>query len=127
MENIIYTQLEGKPIHVHLTRRARKQVNGLQSPLYVGMELYFSCFIKKRVNVRESVPAFPLVRVAENMYVFFRPVQSQSCNIHELEGENTPNLIDLPIQKRQAIIPKNLTLDFKGGVWKGHFSMINEN
>ena len=120
---VVQTHLEGKPLTVHFSKKAEKEMNDNAAPLYIGMELYFSCLIRKRVRFKREIPPVPTACIQDNLHVFFRPVQSKSCNILDLQGANSPELIDLEIKKRQAIIPKHLHLDFKKGQWKGEFEM----
>ncbi|MDH5379815.1 MAG: hypothetical protein OEW75_03125 [Cyclobacteriaceae bacterium] len=122
-ESLIHTEIEGKSLDVHLTRRAIKNLESNSQPVYVRMELYFSCFVKKMVKFSDSDPGFSAsTTIDNNLHVSFRPVQSKSCNIHDLEGDNSPTLIDLPVLKRNAIVPRHLFLDCKNGKWKGDFT-----
>ena len=122
-ETILHTDIEGKDVTIHLSGRAEKRIRELKEPLFVNMELYFSCFIKKMVNFSGNHPrTVNPSKVFENFSISFRPVQSESCNIHELKGDNGPNLIDLPAIKRKAIVPGHLFIDVKKGNWKGDFT-----
>jgi hypothetical protein len=126
------TTILGKPVKVDLTGRAMKAMQKKDQPLFVGMELYFSCFIKKIVRFLDAKPDQDLVKVTDNLYLYFRPVQSKSCNIHDLQGMNSPKLIDFNVIKKKALVPGALTIDFKGGKWTGEYiysrqkQMVNE-
>ena len=116
-------QILGRSVVVELSENAEKHLMERKHHLCLEMELYFSCLIRKRVRFKREIPPVPTACIQDNLHVFFRPVQSKSCNILDLQGANSPELIDLEIKKRQAIIPKHLHLDFKKGQWKGEFEM----
>jgi hypothetical protein len=115
------TTILDKLVKVDLTDRAFKVMQKKDQPLFVGMELYFSCFIKKIVRFLDSKPDQDLVKVTDNLYLYFRPVQSKSCNIHDLQGMNSPKLIDFNVIKKKALVPGSLTIDFKKGKWMGEY------
>ncbi len=121
-DTIFNSIIEERNISVHVSERAKQALSTRTNPLHVNMELYFSCFIKKMVSFSDSPPIRESTKVTENLFASFRPVQSKSCNIYELSGANTPTLIDLPIVKRKAIVPKHLFIDCKKGKWKGDFT-----
>ena len=120
-ENIILSEFEGKSIEVEFSSKALKQLDKVDQ-LYVGLELYFSCLVKKFVLFTESSPEFETERVSEKLSLYFRPVQSQSCNIHDLIGKNSPTLIEFPVVKRKAIIPSYLFIDYRKRNWIGDFT-----
>ena len=120
-DTIINASIEDKNISVHVSERAKRALSSRTTPLHVNMELYFSCFIKKMVKFSD-LPFQLETKVNENLFASFRPVQSKSCNIHDLGADSKPTLIDLPVVKRKAIIPKHLFVDFKNGKWTGDFT-----
>jgi hypothetical protein len=119
--NIISTEFEGRKMQLVISRSAQKQLDKVEE-LHVGMELYFSCLVKKIMNFSESQPEFETKPIADKLNLYFRPVQSKSCNIHDLKGQNEPTLITFPIVKRDAIIPSHLYIDYRSGTWKGDFT-----
>ena len=124
--NIIQTEFEGKSIKVELSKKAERQLEKVDQ-LHIGMEVYFSCLVKKILNFTETQPEFATVSVSDKLNLYFRPVQSQSCNIHELVGKNSPTLIEFPVIKRKAIIPSYLFIDYRHGTWKGDFTWKRSN
>ena len=124
-ENVVlYTTLEDRKVAVHLSLRAMRALEKRSQPLHANMELYFSCFVKKIVRFTDEALRTDEVRVSEKLFASFRPVQSGSCNIHELDGHNGPKLIDLPVVKKKAIIPRHLTIDCRNGKWRGDFTSL---
>ena len=114
--------IEGKKVHFDLSKKATKWLENNDTPIFVGLELYFSCFIKKMVVQLKKMPEREVFEIYKNLFVYFRPVQSKSCNIHDLVGTNSPTLIDLPVIKRKAIIPGFVNLNVVKGVWTGDFT-----
>ncbi len=125
-ENIIQSEFEGKSIKIELSPKAQKQIERIDN-LHIGMEIYFSCFVKKILLFTESQPEFSTESVSDKLKLYFRPVQSQSCNIHDLVGKNEPTLIEFPVIKRKAIIPSYLFIDYRKGTWKGDFTWKRSN
>ena len=109
-----------KSIDIALTPAAAKELDKRQSPLYVEMELYFSCLIRKQVRIRESLTSDFVVTVSDKLQLGFRPVMTKACSVHDHE-DAPPPLSDFPIQKPQSYIPHWLKLDFCKGKWSGSF------
>ncbi len=122
MKKTIDTKLENKAIRVQLTNRAVKALQKQSTPVYIGLELYFSCLVKKRIVAFDRRPGREVFRIDDKLFMYFRPVQSKSCNIHELKGANSPVLIDFSVVKRRALIPKYVEIDYKKGRWTGDFT-----
>ncbi len=114
-------QIGGKIIHVELSNQAKKMADKLEKPLFVTMELYFSCFVVKKVRFSHKKPEWDMFDAGENLFVGFRVIQSAPCNIHDLTGDNTPVYIEFPIKKWRAILPYHLKIDYSKGEWKGTY------
>lgn len=112
--------------HVELTPAARKALEQRTAPLYVEMELYFSCLIRKRVLFHESPPEHLAYAEGDtpNLKVGFSWMMTQSCNLSDVEGDEPP-LTAFPgaPDKKLAAWPKRLKLDFKKGTWVGEYSL----
>ena len=121
---VLHTTIEDRKVAVHLSIRAMKELEKRERPLHVTMEMYFSCLIKKilKFNDRSSRP--DEVRISDKLFASFRPVQSLSCSINELDENSKPNLIDLPVVRKKAIVPRHLIIDFNKGKWTGDFSSL---
>ena len=119
-----YVEMMGKQIRIEISDSAELQLQRRSVPLYIEMELYFSCLIRKRVRVYEVAvePADDRfsVRVSEKLQMNFRPVMTKSCRISSCE-DGKPPLSDFPIRKPQSYIPRWLSLDFNRGKWCGDF------
>ena len=116
---IIDTTLEGKPFRVILSGSAQRALAARSQPLIAEMELYFSCLTRLRVRFHDSDPAASATPVSEWLSVRFRPVVTQRCDLHEVEGK--PPLTDAQLARRAPFVPHWLKLDFRKGEWVGEF------
>ena len=66
-------EMLGKKIQLEISDNAAKQLSARGVPLFIEMELYFSCFIRKRVLVRESIEEADAVVLANKLIASFHP------------------------------------------------------
>ena len=121
MQNV---EMMGKTIQVEISNNAKKQLRERTTPLFVEMELYFSCLLRKEIRIYETLrgqidEAFA-AQLSDSLHISFRPVMTKSCSVSSCEGKKPP-LSDFPIKKPQSYVPKWLKLDFKKGEWCGDF------
>lgn len=117
-------EMMGKQIQVEISKHAERQLNNRKAPLFIEMELYFSCLLRKEIRIREALrekldEEFT-AQLSDILHISFRPVMTKSCSVSSCEGESPP-LSDFPIQKPHSYVPKWLKLDFKKGEWCGDF------
>lgn len=117
-------EMMGKTIQVDISRSAEKQLNNRALPLYIEMELYFSCLLRKELRIyeiaRDRIEERFSAKLSDSLEISFRPVMTKSCSVSSCEGEE-PTLSDFPIEKPKSYIPKWLKLDYKKGEWCGDF------
>jgi hypothetical protein len=113
-------RLGERELNVSISPRAARQLALRESPLHIEMELYFSCLIRKRVNVGETGRrAFVSTALADNATISFRPVMTRHCAVSDVDGE--PPVEDFPITAAERFIPHWLRLDYRRGRWEGDF------
>ncbi len=117
-------ELQGKPVDVTLSERARDALSRRTKPLTVEMELYFSCLIRKQVRFHDAENGTTEnnqseARLNDRMRIRFRPVMTEVCG-KNYEGDEPP-LTDFPISNSKAYIPHWLTIDFRKNEWVGEF------
>ena len=112
-------EISGRPVQVQCTIAALSALRKRSQPLWVEMELYFSCLIRKRVLFHDGEMSPAAHEARPGLNVSFRPVMTKHCNISDLEGK--PPLEDFPIVSAAPYVPQWLTIDFKGGRWHGEF------
>lgn len=117
-------EINGKALEVRWTAAAQQALAQRSGDLYVELELYFSCLVKKFMHFRDAPRGvLPVTRVAEGLYVYLRPVTSTACSPQEAHamGRQPETEIDAPQALRLA--PKKVQIDCRGGLWRGEFSM----
>jgi len=108
------------------SKRAEKMFHSsakkLDFNLVVTMELYFSCFIRKRVLFANQAEAEAISIDTDivNLHVFFLPVMTKACSVSE--SKDIPELESFPIKRPERFFPKKLQIDYKSGKWVGDFS-----
>lgn len=122
MEQAIVS-INGKPVTVEWTAAAAQALARRGMPLYVELELYFSCLVKKFVHFREDARGRESVAVADKLHLYFRPVTSTACSFEVAErlGRQPEMDIDSPALRRVA--PKAVRIDYVDGVWRGSFTL----
>ncbi|MCK4834908.1 MAG: hypothetical protein KAT12_09015, partial [Gammaproteobacteria bacterium] len=95
-------EMMGKQIQVEISKHAERQLNNRKAPLFIEMELYFSCLLRKEIRIREALrekldEEFT-AQLSDILHISFRPVMTKSCSVSSCEGESPP-LSDFPIQK----------------------------
>ena len=111
--------IENKPLQVRLSKSAEKALQKRDSTLFVEMELYFSCLIRKQVLFHEVQRQQNIVDAGDKLKVSFHPVVTSSCLVSEADAE--PAKSDFEMQRRECFIPKWLSIEFKKGNWLGEF------
>ena len=113
--------LRDHPINVEWTKRAHRELGKRNRPLFVEMQLYFTCVVKKRVLFQETYES-DTVPVSKHMVIDFRPVESTSCDPVEF-AQKFPVKQEFETSAAMKMRPKTLLVDFKGGKWSGEFSV----
>lgn len=111
--------IENRRLQIELTKAAEKALTQRDGVLFVEMELYFSCLIRKQVLFHDQQRQQNSVSVGDKLSVSFHPVMTSSCLISEASAE--PAKSDFEMQRRECFVPKWLTLDYKKSSWIGEF------
>ncbi len=118
-------------IQIHLSPKAQKQLALESSPLFIHMELLFSCLLRKRVYLYTSATPtdfhfnkpkpqdltfYPL---SEKVSFAFQAVMTKACKISDSVGE--PEVVDFPTTKLEELTPEWLWVDYSKKGWTGDF------
>ena len=114
--------IDNRTVKVHLSKAAEKALSARDIPLFVEMELYFSCLIRKQVLFHDIQRQDNSVAVDNKLNVSFHPVMTASCQIKDAEPE--PAKSDFEMQRRDCFVPKWLKLDYKKREWLGEFGYV---
>ena len=84
----------GKCIRLEISKKAQQQLALRTAPLFVEMELYFSCLLRKEIRIRETIrekhkEAF-CTQVSDDLHISFRPVMTKSCSVSSCDGDKPP-------------------------------------
>lgn len=115
--------MQNRAVTISLSRSAEKALEERHGPLFVEMELYFSCLIRKQVLFHEQQRQSDSVTVNDKLSVSFHPVMTSSCMIAEADAE--PAKSDFDMVRRDCFTPKWLKLDYKKGRWTGEYGYRN--
>ena len=110
---------EGKPLKIRWTKRAERVLSERDQPLYIEMQIFFSCVVKKRVLFHD-VCEHHAIPVNDNMFVLIRPVEAASCDPVEF-ANNYPERRELESSRAMKMRASSLSVDFVDGEWVGEF------
>ena len=79
-------EMLGKQIQVEISKHAERQLKDRKAPLFVEMELYFSCLLRKEIRIRETLgekldEEFS-AQFSELLHISFRPVMKNPAVFH---------------------------------------------
>ncbi len=110
---------------VELSEAARRALDARAAPLYVEMELFFSCLIRKRLLWDRPPPADAVLMPSSDdhprLVVWFHPVMAQHCALPNDAALDDLPLMDFPLSRREAFRPHWLRLDYRSGAFCGEF------
>lgn len=113
--------LRGQPMQVEWTHRAERALGRRERPLYIEMQLYFTCVVQKRVLFHDTIPEDALP-VTDKLSVDFRPVESESCDPVEF-ARSHPVRREFGSKGATRMHPKTLLIDYRNGEWIGEYSV----
>ncbi|MFO7955211.1 hypothetical protein [Thioalkalivibrio sp.] len=114
--------LRDRTVHVYCTGRAREALQTRATPLYVEMQLYFSCVVKKRVLFHDTPSRSDFVEAGDHLRVRASTVESDVCS-PEAFAAGYPARRELSSVGAQRMVPRNLWLDYRAGQWVGEIAV----
>lgn len=113
--------INGKDVLVEWTTAAARELARREAPLFVELELYFSCLIKKFVHFREDARGRATAAASDRLHLYFRPVTSTACtwDVADRLGRQPEKDIDSAALRRVA--PRQVRIDFVKGAWVGSY------
>lgn len=113
--------INDKSLLVTWTPRAQDELDRRTRPLYVEMELYFSCMVKKYIHFLDQPRSGEFVNVNEKLAVYFRPVTSTGCSMDLAADLGRQPEIELHNKTVSRMVPKRVFVDFKNRGWIGEY------
>jgi hypothetical protein len=115
--------INGRNVAVEWTRAAADELARRPDPLIVELDLYFSCLVKKFVHFRKDSRGKPTVAASDKLHLYFRPVTSTACSFEVAEHLGRQPEMELHTVTVGKIAPRQVSLDFARGAWRGSFSL----
>jgi hypothetical protein len=109
--------INGKTVQVHWSPAAARALAARSEPLFVELELYFSCLVKKFVHFRAPTTPRPVSWVNDRLAIFFRPVTSTSCSWETAAELGRQPETDIDTAAVRRIAPKRVEIDYRNGTW----------
>ena len=114
--------INGRDVQVEWTAAAARELARRTGPLYVELELYFSCLVKKFVHFREDARGKPTVAVGNGLHLYFRPVTSTACTFEVAERLGRQPEMEIESEALSHVAPKRVFIDHAAGAWRGSFN-----
>jgi hypothetical protein len=114
--------INGRPVRVEWTPAAARELDRRAAPLFVEMELYFSCMVKMFVHFRDDSRGKPTAAASDKLQVYFRPVTSTACTFEVAEQLGRQPERDIDSETLRHLAPKRVFIDHVAGAWRGSFS-----
>jgi len=116
--------LNGRTVQVEISSAAMQALALRSAPLYVELELYFSCLVKKFVHFREDARRKETVSITDKLLLYFRPVTSTACTFEVAEKLGRQPEMDIDCEALHHVAPKRVRIDFSNGKWNGSYEFL---
>jgi hypothetical protein len=120
----VQVTMNGREMLVQVTPAAARALAPRTTPLYVELELYFSCLVKKFVHFREDSRGKPTVAVGDKLLLYFRPVTSTACSFAVAEQLGRQPETDIDCEALHHVAPKRVFIDHVAGQWRGSYDFL---
>lgn len=115
--------INGRDVLVEWTKAAAEALAKRETPIYVELELYFSCLVKKFVHFRHDSRGKDTVAVRDKLRVYFRPVTSTACTFEVAERLGRQPEMEIDSEALRHVAPKRVRIDHVDGAWRGRFDL----
>ncbi|MBU0752870.1 MAG: hypothetical protein KJ787_00570 [Gammaproteobacteria bacterium] len=119
-------EINGKPVQVEWSAAAARELEQRQAPLFVELELYFSCLVKKFVHFREDSRGYETVAASDKLQLYFRPVTSTACTWEVAERLGRQPEMEIDSVALRQVAPKRVRIDFVKGSWAGSYNFCSD-
>lgn len=114
--------INSRPVVIELTEAAAHKLSRRTTPLFVELELYFSCLVKKFVHFRNDSRGKPTVTAHGKLHLYFRPVTSTACTFEVAERLGRQPEKEIESEALSRVAPKRVRIDYVGDAWCGSFN-----
>jgi hypothetical protein len=116
--------MNGREVEVRWTPAAALALAARDTPVYVELELYFSCLVKKFVHFRDQPRREATVAVSDRLFLYFRPVTSTACTFEVAERLGRQPEKDIDSEALHHVAPKRVFIDYVDGQWRGSYEFL---
>jgi len=116
--------MNGREMRVEISPAAARALAQRAVPLYVELELYFSCLVKKFVHFRADSRGKTTVPVGDKLLMYFRPVTSTACTFEVAERLGRQPEMDIDCEALHHVAPKRVFIDHIDGKWRGSYEFL---
>jgi hypothetical protein len=116
--------MNGSEMQVQWTPAAVRALALRTSPIYIELELYFSCLVKMFVHFREDSRGKPTVPVGDKMLLYFRPVTSTACTFAVADRLGRQPETDIDSEALHHVAPKRVFIDYVKDQWRGSYKFL---
>lgn len=116
--------INGKPVRVEWTAAAARALDAREAPLFVELELYFSCLVKKFVHFREDARGYQTATAHDKLRLFFRPVTSTACTWEVAERLGRQPEMEIDSAALRHVAPRHVRIDYVDGKWVGSYDFL---
>ena len=113
--------MQGKDITIDCSKSAKQEFSRLNSPVYLQMELLFSCMVTKRVVQVSEKHCSLQVQLNNSVFLSFRPIRTNVCAPHGVDIHEHDEVEVIDIEDPERFIPDWLYIDYCKNVWCGEF------
>lgn len=114
--------INDRSVAVEWTPSAEAELVRRADPLFVELELYFSCLVKKFVHFRDDSRGKPTVAARDKLHFYFRPVTSTACTFEVAERLGRQPEMEIESEALRHVAPKRVFIDHVDGAWRGSFN-----
>jgi len=123
---ILYGMIDESEMHIYMTNKAMKHLEKSGEILFVGLELYFTYLMRKKVVFFIEKPDREVTKITDNLFIYFRPIQTRNLKVKDIKGDES-DLMDLPVTRKGALVPRYVKISRKKGKWRGDFTWKTGN
>lgn len=123
MSHTAHVSINGRNVPVEWSDEAALALAERKAPLFVELELYFSCLVKKFVHFRDAAPDRDTAAACDKLRLYFRAVTSTACSMEKAEALGRQPETELSTEAVQKIAPKSVSIDYVKGAWRGSYSL----
>jgi len=113
--------IKGKNIAINYSKSAKQQFSRLSSPVYLEMELLFSCMVTKRIVQVSEKHCSLQVQLNNSVFLSFRPIRTNVCAPNDVDIYEHDAVEIIDIEEPERFIPDWLYIDYSNNIWGGEF------